>query len=79
MDQNLLFGHDASLSGMGPRYKIGNFDFNNPDTVVVSQDFYNLLMYREIIRSLEKSITDNHQVNVLRVNTALRRLAGLFK
>jgi hypothetical protein len=78
-DQNLLFGHDANLSGMGPRYKIGNFDFNSPDTVVVSEDFYNLLMYREIIKSLEKSIKDNHQVNVLRVDTALRRLAGLFK
>jgi hypothetical protein len=36
-------------------------------------------MYREIIKSLEKSIKDNHQVNVLRVDTALRRLAGLFK
>lgn len=68
----------ASFESLGPAFKIGNFDFSNPQEAIVPQDFYHLLMWRQLVKYIESQKNGGNNT-VSAMGQAIRRLATLMK
>lgn len=65
---------------LGPHLKIGtSFDFSNDAEAVVTKDFYDLLMWREIIKTTQKALENSSSAGMsTQLAQGVTRLAALF-
>lgn len=77
-----LFGHfSPNFEKLGPAIQIGPaFDFSQHDKVTVTQEFYNLLMWRGIVKATISAYENADNINSMTsLAQGVRRLATFLK